>query len=869
MSNSNVRGNDFEDKIYECLQRAFQEAGVTTPPKIQFNTNSIVRFVPGNASHKPWDIRGFYRLYRDQKTGHVFGTIGNYGVTSDQGIQVNTAKLLKGKGYEIDATELARIEADRQRKAEEQRVEKELLISEACRKVAKAVKTYAPVSTPHPYLVSKGIEGDEKLRVNSYGDLIIPMFKLNEKGVPYWTSWQMISHKKVIVGQKPRDDADNDGFVGIDLEAGMVNVYGYSKKFLYGGDISGAFTSIGKIEKNTGFAKIKSIYLAEGYATAKSIYDATGVTTLVAFNAGNLEKVALSINKHYPDLKIVIVADNDVSNTGINMAKKAHKVAKNVDIILIPIEGMDANDYAQAGHDLAGLLSDKKKSFSEKTVENDKTLVECQNEPTKITATKKCYSKKDINIMRDNVTTRQQAIEQMIYEENINCATVNERFALTKKSGKSAIIDKIDGSVITTTALQDWLSNWPKVASSFKFCEDKDTGMQYVRWSEIPSYKSWLDHDERSQYEGIEFNPTGKSNPEYYNLYTGMPYENDIVENASKDDFPLINKHIKEIICNNDLPCYEYFMNWLAHLVQRVGQKINVAPVLKGKEGAGKGIICSELLGELIGKKYIIQATDPSHVIGKFNAGQESCLVLFCDEAVFDNAPARNKLKSMVTEKQMMLEQKGFDAKMAENYMNIIMASNHESVLSVDKDNRRYWFLNVSEAWCVSGGISEDNSKEQNEAIQAFHAQSRDYFNALRKEIYNKEVVRSFYSWLMKRDIECWDAKNRPQTKAIVSEIESGLDSIGKFLQYFIKGADNNGEMDDMIGGNEFYTKYTNYCDQMKIGMYGIKSNTHFGRFITDKLGLEKYRNNGIKYKLVSVEHLKAKFKEAYGVDIE
>ena len=854
MSNSNVRSNDFEDKIYECLQRAFQEAGVSSMPNINYNSEDIIRFNPYNdngiKNNRANKKNGYYFLNKDNNTGHVYGVVGNWAVTGSDGIEVNTAKYLKNKGVEVDIETLLRLDRAQKAKAEQQKQRKDALANEARLKVIDAVNSYSKIGSSNPYLASKGVSGNDRLLTDTNGNLIIPMFKLDDQGKPYWTSWQSISSTKA----SPSDSN-----------------YTHTKKFLYGGEISGAFTSIGKIEQDTSM-----VYLAEGYATAKSIYDATGVTTLVAFNAGNLEKVAISINKHYPDLKIVIVADNDVSNTGINMAEKAQKVAKNVEVVLVPIEGMDANDYAQAGHDLAGLLSGKKKvsagnkkSVLEKTLENQKTLVECQSEPTKITATKKCYSKKDINIMRDNVTTRQQASEQMVYEDNINCAKVNERFALTKKSGKSAIIDKIDGSVITTTALQDWLSNWPKVASSFKICEDKDTGMQYFRWSEIPSYKSWLDHDERSQYEGIEFNPTGKSNPEYYNLYTGMPYENDIMENTSKDNFPLINKHIQEIICNNDLPCYEYFMNWLAHLVQRVGQKINVAPVLKGKEGAGKGIICSELLGELIGKKYIIQATDPSHVIGKFNAGQESCLVLFCDEAVFDNAPARNKLKSMVTEKQMMLEQKGFDAKMAENYMNIIMASNHESVLSVDKDNRRYWFLNVSEAWCVSGGVSEDNSQDQNDAIQAFHAQSRDYFNALRKEIYNKEVVRSFYSWLMKRDIECWDAKNRPQTKAIVSEIESGLDSIGKFLQYFIKGADNNGELDDTIGGNEFYTKYTNYCDQMKIGMYGIKSNTHFGRFITDKLGLEKYRSNGTKYKLVSIEHLKAKFKEASGVDIE
>jgi len=58
------------------------------------------------------------------------------------------------------------------------------------------------------------------------------------------------------------------------------------------------------------------LVIAEGYATAASIHEATGHAVACAFNAGNLLPVAAALRKKYPDLVLVLAADDDHRTEG-------------------------------------------------------------------------------------------------------------------------------------------------------------------------------------------------------------------------------------------------------------------------------------------------------------------------------------------------------------------------------------------------------------------------------------------------------------------------------------------------------------------------------------------------------------------------
>lgn len=118
-----------------------------------------------------------------------------------------------------------------------------------------------------------------------------------------------------------------------------------TKRSLSGGCMSGCYHAIGKPNS--------TLYIAEGYATAASIYAATGHGVAVAFDAGGLKPVAQALRAKYPDLQLVICADNDIKpgepNTGIEKARKAAQTTGAS--VAIPEMGdrkCDFNDFFQA-----------------------------------------------------------------------------------------------------------------------------------------------------------------------------------------------------------------------------------------------------------------------------------------------------------------------------------------------------------------------------------------------------------------------------------------------------------------------------------------------------------------------------------------
>ena len=97
-----------------------------------------------------------------------------------------------------------------------------------------------------------------------------------------------------------------------------------SKHFRSGGRKNGCFYPLGDLQNSS------TIYICEGYATAATIYNNAICPSpaVVAFDAGNIYAVTEAIRKKYPDVEIVICADNDAygeKNTGLIKAQNAAK----------------------------------------------------------------------------------------------------------------------------------------------------------------------------------------------------------------------------------------------------------------------------------------------------------------------------------------------------------------------------------------------------------------------------------------------------------------------------------------------------------------------------------------------------------------
>lgn len=100
------------------------------------------------------------------------------------------------------------------------------------------------------------------------------------------------------------------------------------KVFMTGTQKKGHFCLLGAVVDATGYVGV-----AEGYATGVSCYMAMQWPVFVAFDAGNLQPVAVAIRARYPVVKIVIFADDDVDrpdNPGRNKAEAAARAVGGV-----------------------------------------------------------------------------------------------------------------------------------------------------------------------------------------------------------------------------------------------------------------------------------------------------------------------------------------------------------------------------------------------------------------------------------------------------------------------------------------------------------------------------------------------------------
>ena len=112
------------------------------------------------------------------------------------------------------------------------------------------------------------------------------------------------------------------------------------KRFLSGGRKRGCYFAIGDVGDE--------LLIAEGYATGASLYESTGKPVAVAFDAGNLEPVAVALRTRFPTATITVCADNDVATEGNPGLTKATAAARAVGgkVAIPPAPFNDFNDLA-------------------------------------------------------------------------------------------------------------------------------------------------------------------------------------------------------------------------------------------------------------------------------------------------------------------------------------------------------------------------------------------------------------------------------------------------------------------------------------------------------------------------------------------
>lgn len=361
------------------------------------------------------------------------------------------------------------------------------------------------------------------------------------------------------------------------------------------------------------------------------------------------------------------------------------------------------------------LISDGRSNFELAEFEINQMLAEFPTRfPSVPNPTKKAI--KALYAQEVNNDRRQSQVAIPMAEDPMN------RYAVVVVGANTRVYDRFRKTFMKIADFKSLFENMPSPV------EDND--MSYGDW--------FMRNPNRPTYPNGMFMEVGGP-PEHegaLNLWRGWGRK------PVEGNWKRFRKHLKEIVCKSDAVAFGYLLNWMAWVLQNPNERAATVVVLRGIQGAGKGII-AEVMMHIFNKAHTFTASSPHQLVGNFTGWMRDCVFLFADEAFFaGDKGSRGRLKSLVTEGMISVEAKFVDAEMVENKMSMLMASNEEWVVPVETGDRRYFVIDM------------DNSKAQDER----------YFTPLWKELIEDGGVEAFFYDMLQRDLSNWNRRKVPMT---------------------------------------------------------------------------------------------------------
>jgi hypothetical protein len=205
---------------------------------------------------------------------------------------------------------------------------------------------------------------------------------------------------------------------------------------------------------------------------------------------------------------------------------------------------------------------------------------------------------------------------------------------------------------------------------------------------------AWLEDVERREYRGFQYSPNNVSlRSNYLNLWTGW---GDVI--PVEGDCSILIEHILNIVADGDQAKGDFFLDWVADILQNPTRKPGVAPVLRGRQGSGKTVVPA-IARTILGPKNVLTVHEKDRLLGRFNSSVMNKILLVGEEMLFAGDRATtDKLKHLITGQTLPVEFKFGDALEIESYHRLLLTSNHEQVIQAAGEERRFVIYDVSDA---------------------------------------------------------------------------------------------------------------------------------------------------------------------------
>lgn len=281
-------------------------------------------------------------------------------------------------------------------------------------------------------------------------------------------------------------------------------------------------------------------------------------------------------------------------------------------------------------------------------------------------------------------------------------------------------------------------------------------------------------------------------------------------------------------------------------MLQRPGEKMDVAIVIRSVQGIGKNIFFDNFGKYIIGDKYFLQTADIDKVIGRFNQNVNNIMVVMDEMSGKDGFANSEILKNLITTPELNWERKGVDGVTIRNFARYFIFGNGPTFVKLEQTDRRYMVMEGQDTF--KGNFA--------------------HFKKLDESFKDEKCCKDFYDYLMNIDLSEWNWRDRPITEAYKDMQTATIPSMALFLgnlceEYFeIKNGDDD-EIDKILTlnnmkkykSNELYSIYKKYIEQY-CGGRGELTLTKYGREVMKYGGIEKKKSMGINVIQIDYEVL-------------
>ena len=372
----------------------------------------------------------------------------------------------------------------------------------------------------------------------------------------------------------------------------------------------------------------------------------------------------------------------------------------------------------------------------------------------------------------------------------------NEKYAVVNESGKVVVYNpKRDEQLKRDTIERIMFEDFRRMYMNHKV----EVG---VSKKGNPIYSNigdvWLEHPKRRQFlGGVVMSPGNKVPDDCWNLWRGFTVD------PMPGDWSRMYDHIRDVICGGDQKVFAYTLGWLARMVQQPDKQGEVALVLRGKKGTGKGTLGNWMV-RLLGQ-HSVHVYHAKHLVGTFNAHLRDAVFVFADEAFFAGDKAHEgMLKGLVTEPIITIEAKYQNAVSIANMTHILMASNSDWVVPTSSDERRFCVMDVSD----------------------HRIGDKAYFTALNEQMENGGLAAMLHD-LLNMDLSKFNVRDVPQTDALADQKRLSLDSLHRWWFTVLQrgfvwrsryGAAIFMDWSDFVSTELLYRSYLQWCNETREG---------------------------------------------------